>query len=45
MIMQSSIKQFRRTMTFCSGSIPMPDASGYDMLSLYPYGLKGIHEI
>jgi hypothetical protein len=23
----------------------MPDASGYDMLSLYPYGLKGIHEI
>lgn len=40
MIMQSSIKQFRRTNVFCSGSIPMPDAGGCDLLSLYPDGLK-----
>lgn len=45
MIMQSSIQWFGRTIAFCSGSILMPDAGGYDLLSLHPDGLKNIHEI
>lgn len=34
MIMQSSIKRFRRTNVFCSGSTPMPDAGVYDLLTV-----------
>ena len=45
MILQSTIKRFGRTITFCSGSTSVPDAGGYNVLSLYLDGLEGILKI